>query len=89
MTLLLTVVGLLDTDYIWAVFPAVGGIIGVYFTIAFLADGSLTEFSGGASNVIASASTSGTSAWQFLSLIPIMLSLSSFLVAGYKVSKVF
>ncbi|MDE1824363.1 MAG: hypothetical protein KGH74_03620 [Candidatus Micrarchaeota archaeon] len=85
----MTIIGLLDEGYVWGVFPAIGGIIGLYFSVSLLADGSITQFAGTSTNVLASASTNVTSAWQFLALIPITFTISAFLIAGYKVTEAF
>ena len=80
--LVLIALGLMgpDKDIIWAMFPALGGVIGIWFSLAILADGSILI----GSQVIASASTSGASDWQFIELTPIVFTLGAFMSALYK-----
>ena len=85
--LILTLLGLLKNDLEWAVFPGMGAVIGTLFTLAVYADGDLTQVSGGSTVVIASASTAATSAWQFISLSPMVFTFVASLVAIYRVGK--
>jgi hypothetical protein len=87
IVLLLMLFGMLKNDIEWAIFPAMGMIIGIYFTISLWADGSITQVSGGSTITIAAASLVSTSAWQFLSLIPLVFTASAGLVSAYKVGK--
>ena len=80
--LVLMLLGILgpDKDILWAMFPALGGVIGIWFTLAILADGSILN----GSLVIASASVSGAQDWQFIELVPVVFTLGSFMAALYK-----
>jgi len=80
--LVLMLLGILgpDKDILWAMFPALGGVIGIWFTLAILADGSILN----GSLVIASASVSGAQDWQFIELVPVVFTLGSFMSALYK-----
>ena len=89
VVLILMLAGLLKKNLEWAVFPGMATVIGVFLTLALLADGSLTNLSGGTAVVIASASTAGTSVWNFIEWTPIVFTLGSFLVAVYKVGSEF
>lgn len=89
VVLILTLLGMVENDVEWTVFPGIAVIIGIYLTISLWADGSITELSGGTATVIASASTATTSAWQFISLIPMMFTIAAGLIAAYKVGKAF
>ena len=89
VVLILMLAGLIQKGPEWAVFPGMGIVIGVYLTLALLADGSLTQLSGGTSNVIASASTNGTSVWNFIEWTPMTFTLGAFLIAVYKVASAF
>jgi hypothetical protein len=89
VVLLLMLFGLLKNDIEWAVFPAMATIIGLYLTIAVGSDGSLTQVSGGSTVAIVSASGTGTGAWTFVFLIPMLFAISSGLVTIYKVGKSF
>ena len=92
MPLILTLLALLShTDglggYLLAGMSAIGGVIGIWFFTALGSDGSLTEYSGGTMQVIASASTANL--WTYLTLLPMTFGLMSFLAAlyrGYKAS---
>lgn len=64
-----------------------GAVIGTYFTLSLYADGQLTQVSGGQAVNIASASLVATSSWQFISLIPMVFTFVSALVAVYRVGK--
>ena len=87
IVLMLTLFGLLKNDLEWAVFPGMAAVIGTYFTLSVFADGSLTQVSGSSPVVIASASLDATSAWQFISLIPMVFTFMAGLIATYKVAK--
>lgn len=89
VVLTLTIIGLLKKDIVWAVFPALGGIIGLMFSVALLADGSLTLISGGVSSVIASASIDVASIWQAIGFIPVAFTITAFLISIYKVGIAF
>ena len=71
-----------DKQILWAMLPAMGGIIGILLTTALLADGNLTT-NGGITTIVA-ASTAGASDWQFVELSSIVFSLGSFMIALYK-----
>jgi hypothetical protein len=89
VVLIFVVLGLVERNVEWAVFPGMGIIIGLFLTIALLADGSLTQLSGGVDNVIASASLNGTSVWQFIEWTPMTLTIGAFLTVVYKVGSAF
>ena len=83
--MLLALFGLLKDKPEWAVFPGLGIVIGLFFHTAFLADGDLTQVSGGSTVVIASASTAVTSVWQALQYIPAVMTIMCFLIATFRV----
>ena len=87
--LILTLAGLMRDGIEWAIFPGTAVILGIIFTVAFLADGDLTQVSGGSTVVIASASTASTSVWQFLQYVPMLLTVMPGCIAVYKVAKAF
>ena len=84
VVLVLIVLGLAGNDkqMLWAMLPAMGGVIGIFLTLALLADGSLTT--NGGVTVIVAASTSGSSDWQFVEFSPVVFTLGSFMIALYK-----
>lgn len=86
---MLALAGLIQKDTSWVILPGFGVIIGLFFSISLLADGSITAVSGGVATVIASASTAGTSSWQFISLIPQFFTIMAFVIVVYKVAKAF
>lgn len=68
---------------IWAGFPGIGAIVGIYFAVALGGDGSL--YSG--TTLIASAAS--TADWSFIILVPIVLTVMCFGVCIWKISQVF
>jgi hypothetical protein len=83
IVLVLMVLGIIgDKDLLWAMLPAMGGVIGIFLTLALLGDGSITT--NGGATVIVSASTSGASDWQFIEMSPVVITLGSFMVALWK-----
>ena len=87
--LVLMVLGLVERRIEFAVFPGMGIVIGLYLHIALLADGSITQLSGGVSNTIASASTNVTSVWNFIEWTPAIFTIGAFLIVVYKVGATF
>jgi hypothetical protein len=87
--LILTLLGLVKGNVEWSVFPGMAIIIGLFLHIALLADGSITQLSGGVVNTVASASTNVTSVWNFVEWTPAIFTIGAFLVVVYKVGKVF
>ena len=81
--------GLLQKDIEWAVFPGLGIILGLFFHTALLADGSITEVSGGTTTAILSASTAVSNAWLAVQYIPLLLTVTCSFVAIYRVGKAF
>lgn len=81
--------GLVKDKVEWAVFPGMAIVIGLFMHTALLADGSLTNLSGGSTIAIASASTAVSNAWQFIQYFPLFFTAGSFLIVVYKVGKSF
>ena len=89
MMLILTLLGVVKNDIEWAVFPGLAVVIGLFFHTAFLADGDLTQVSGGSTVVIASASTAVTSVWQALQWLPAFMTIAAGLIVAYQVGRAF
>lgn len=89
VVLIFMVLGLIKNKLEWAVFPGMATVIGIFLTLALLTDGSLTNLSGGSAVVIASASTAGTSVWNYIEWTPITFTLGAFLIAVYRVGSEF
>ena len=85
----MVMVGLLQKDVEWAIFPGFAGILGLFFTASVLTDGSLSVISGGTSSVIASANGVDTGIWTTISLIPELFTIMAFTIAMWKVRKSF
>lgn len=83
LVLTFMILGLVERKVEWSVFPAMGMIIGIYLTIALLSDGSLTT--NGGTVVVAVASSTTTSVWRMIELIPELFSVSAGLITAYKV----
>ena len=81
--LVFVIIGMLNKEVEWAVFPGLGTVIGIYFTLAVWADGSLTT-QGGAT-VMAAANGAATSSWNLIAYSPLFLTVVCFLIAVYKV----
>jgi hypothetical protein len=77
--LILVVLGLVGKKSHWAVFPWLGGIIQSYLAAGLLADGDITEISGGVQSVIATAGTAST--WQAISVLAVVMPAGFFIVA--------
>ena len=87
IVLILMILGLVEKKVEWAVFPGMAMIVGLYLTIAILADGSLT--SNGGAITVASASLSTTSVWRMIEIIPEVFTISAGLIAAYRVGTSF
>ena len=85
--LLFALFGLLKENVEWAVFPGLGIVIGLFFHTALLADGSITEVSGGVTTAILSASTAVSNGWAAVQYVPLMMTITCFLVATFRVGK--
>ena len=77
--------GLVKDRIEWAVFPGFAIVLGLFFHTALLADGSITEVSGGVVTAIASASTDAASVWQAVEFVPLILTVMAFLITVYRV----
>ena len=89
LILLLALFGLLKEKVEWAVFPGLGIVLGLFFHTALLADGSITQVSGGSTVAILSATTAVSSAWGAVQYVPLTMTIMCFLIATYRVGTVF
>jgi hypothetical protein len=80
--------GLIKDKIEWSVFPGMAIVIGLILHTSLLADGSLTNVSGGLTVVIASASTAVSSAWQFIQYFPLIFTVGAFFIVVYRVGNV-
>ena len=78
----LTIVGFLGNGVEWAIFPGFAMVIGLYFALSLLADGSLTILSGGVNTVMVDANSANS--WEFVSLTVTLLPVMAGLSAIYK-----
>ena len=86
---IMALMGLVKDKVEWAVFPGFAIVLGLFFHTALLADGSITEVSGGIVTAIASASTDAASVWQAVEYVPAILTLTAFLITVYRVGSEF
>ena len=82
----MALLGLVKNELQWVVVPGLAIVIGLFFHTALLADGSITQVSGGSTIAIATASTSATSVWLAIQWIPITITIIlPFFVVVYRV----
>ena len=72
-------------DIVWAIFPAMGAIIGLYFTLAVYYDGQIT--CPGCTSPLASAAASSATDWSFVVLVPLVFTLGCLLITLYKIGE--
>ena len=89
LILVMALAGLIKEKVEWAILPGFAVILGIFFHLALLADGSLTQVSGGVVTAIASASTDVVAVWQGIQYVPLTLTIMALLIAAYRVEKVF
>jgi hypothetical protein len=86
--LILTLLGFLGKTPTWAMLPFFGGVVAVYWALALLADGNLTEVSGGTTSTLAAANGNIVSDFSALSIIPIAITLAAFTITIRRAFKI-
>lgn len=86
VVLIFTLLAMVKKDIEFVVFSVLGAIIGIFLSLGVLADGSLSEISGGTLSTIVSASTPNL--WEAVYLIPVLLMLTAFMISVWKVGQV-
>ena len=77
------------TNYLLAIFAGFGVIIGAYWAVSVLADGSITAIVGSVPAPQTLASAANANLWEFISLGVVILPTMSGMVALYRIYKGF